>query len=136
MNQLAIILLLSAIWPCAAQQLGRPQDGFCSGQSNGQVDLRVDGCPKKNEGLPPSAADKAIGSSTIPSIAKTARRSMHSSQMCDPPIKRGYAKLAENEQSVNSKAVRVDQLVGDRTTSARALRMKLEPTPVPVRLSG
>lgn len=49
-----------------AQYLGRPQDGFYSGQAfgqsssqfNGQVDLRVDGRGSRNEGLPPSAADK------------------------------------------------------------------------------
>jgi hypothetical protein len=37
----------------------RPQDGFYSGQVNGQVDERVDGRTNRNEGLPPSAADKA-----------------------------------------------------------------------------
>jgi thioredoxin-like negative regulator of GroEL len=49
------VLSLPAVF---AQQLGRPQDGFYSGQSNGQVDPRVDGRASKNEGLPPSAADK------------------------------------------------------------------------------
>jgi hypothetical protein len=48
--------------PGAAQQSGRPQDGFYSGQSNsqysGQVDERVDGRGSHSEGLPPSAADK------------------------------------------------------------------------------
>jgi hypothetical protein len=43
----------------SAQQLGRPEDGFYLGQSNGQVDERIDGRASKNEGLPPSAADKA-----------------------------------------------------------------------------
>lgn len=51
-------LLLSSLSPLLAQQEGRPQDGFYSGQSNGQVDERVDGRPNKNEGLPPSAADR------------------------------------------------------------------------------
>jgi hypothetical protein len=49
--------------PVVAQQSGRPQDGFYSGQSNGQysgqVDERVDGRGSHNEGLPPSAADKS-----------------------------------------------------------------------------
>jgi hypothetical protein len=44
--------------PAQAQNEGRPQDGFYSGQSNGQVDERVDGRGSHNEGLPPSAADK------------------------------------------------------------------------------
>jgi hypothetical protein len=60
-------LMLQGASPLAAQDLGRPQDGFYSGQSNGQysgqfnsqVDERVDGRANKNEGLPPSAADKA-----------------------------------------------------------------------------
>jgi hypothetical protein len=51
----------------SAQQLGRPQDGFYSGQWSGQysgqwsgqVDQRVDGRPNRREGLPPSAADKS-----------------------------------------------------------------------------
>jgi hypothetical protein len=50
------LLALSA--PLAAQQSGRPQDGFYSGQYSGQVDERVDGRGSHNEGLPPSAADK------------------------------------------------------------------------------
>ena len=59
-------VLLALLTPAAAQQLGRPQDGYYSGQSNGQysgqsngqIDLRVDGRAGKNQGLPPSAADK------------------------------------------------------------------------------
>ena len=51
-----LIISLSSV---LAQQLGRPQDGFYSGQWYGQVDTRVDGRPNRNEGLPPSAADKA-----------------------------------------------------------------------------
>jgi hypothetical protein len=51
----AVALLAS---PSFAQDGGRPQDGFYSGQSNGQVDERVDGRGSHNEGLPPSAADK------------------------------------------------------------------------------
>jgi hypothetical protein len=61
------VLILQGASPLAAQDVGRPQDGFYSGQSNGQysgqsneqVDPRVDGRANKNEGLPPSAADKA-----------------------------------------------------------------------------
>jgi hypothetical protein len=49
-----------------AEDSGRPQDGFYSGQSNGrysgqskgQVSERIDGRGNKNEGVPPSAADK------------------------------------------------------------------------------
>jgi hypothetical protein len=56
------ILILQGASPLAAQDVGRPQDGFYSGQSNGQyngqVDERLDGRANKNEGLPPSAADK------------------------------------------------------------------------------
>jgi hypothetical protein len=37
--------------PLLAQDVGRQQDGFYSGQSNGQVDLRADGCaPPKRSG--------------------------------------------------------------------------------------
>jgi hypothetical protein len=56
---LSLLLAISTCSPSIAQQLGRPQDGFYSGQANGQVDERVDGRANKNEGLPPSAADKA-----------------------------------------------------------------------------
>jgi hypothetical protein len=61
MGRSAVILLalLASLTYASAQQLGRPQDGFYSGQSNGQVDLRVDGRAGRNQGLPPSAADKA-----------------------------------------------------------------------------
>ncbi|HKO72030.1 MAG TPA: hypothetical protein VJV58_13970 [Bradyrhizobium sp.] len=56
-------LLVGCAWsPLLAQQQGRQQDGFYSGQANakynGQVDERVDGRANKNEGLPPSVADK------------------------------------------------------------------------------
>jgi hypothetical protein len=55
--------LTAALACCAwshlmAQQEGRQQDGFYSGQVNGQADERVDGRANKNEGLPPSVADK------------------------------------------------------------------------------
>ena len=60
MRSTALVLLVLATSSSSvfAQQLGRPQDGFYSGQANGQVDLRVDGRASKNEGFPPSAADK------------------------------------------------------------------------------
>jgi hypothetical protein len=65
----AAVLTTLGVSPLAAQNEGRPQDGFYSGQSNGQsggqsngqVNERVDGRANKNEGLPPSAADKANG---------------------------------------------------------------------------
>jgi hypothetical protein len=55
---LVVALLLNSLSPLLAQQEGRPQDGFYSGQSNGQVDERIDGRASTREGLPPSAADK------------------------------------------------------------------------------
>jgi hypothetical protein len=63
---LALLMLAAACTPLRAQGLGRPQDGFYSGQSNsqysgqysGQVNSRVDGRGNHNQGLPPSAADK------------------------------------------------------------------------------
>jgi hypothetical protein len=61
MTRAVIILaiLIGSQCPAIAQQLGRPQDGFYSGQWSGQVDERVDGRPNRREGLPPSAADKS-----------------------------------------------------------------------------
>lgn len=54
-------LLLAA--PTAAQQAGRAQDGFysgqTSGQSNGQMNERVDGRATRSEGESPSAGDVA-----------------------------------------------------------------------------
>jgi hypothetical protein len=55
---LVVAILINALSPVFAQQPGRPQDGFYSGQWSGQVDERVDGRPNRREGLPPSAADK------------------------------------------------------------------------------
>lgn len=62
----AVMLVALLVGPAGAQEVGRSQDGFYSGQSNGQysgqwygqVNPRVDGRPNRNEGLPPSAADK------------------------------------------------------------------------------
>jgi hypothetical protein len=61
-----VLLAFSIMNPLIAQQYGRPQDGFISGQYSGQYggqysaqyDGRVDGRASPNEGLPPSAADK------------------------------------------------------------------------------
>jgi hypothetical protein len=64
-NPMRIFLMALTFWMCSgtaplvAQQWGRPQDGFYSGQANGQVDTRIDGRANHNEGLPPSAADRA-----------------------------------------------------------------------------
>jgi hypothetical protein len=63
---LALLMLAAACTPLRAQELGRPQDGFYSGQSNsqysgqysGQINSRVDGRGGHNQGLPPSAADR------------------------------------------------------------------------------
>ena len=56
------LLALAPLAPLAAQQYGRPQDGFVSlqysGQYSGQYNGRVDGRVNRNEGFPPSAADK------------------------------------------------------------------------------
>jgi hypothetical protein len=62
----AAVLLFAAVTPSLAQDYGRPQDGFSSGQYSGQYSSqfsdqyngRVDGRANHNEGLPPSAADK------------------------------------------------------------------------------
>jgi hypothetical protein len=63
---MTVTLLALLVSPAGAQDVGRAQDGFYSGQSDGQysgqwdgqVDSRVDGRASRNEGLPPSAADK------------------------------------------------------------------------------
>jgi hypothetical protein len=69
LKSVSVIALLMGASPLFAQNQGRSQDGFYSGQSNGQysgqsgrqVDGRVDGRANKNEGLPPSAADRSNG---------------------------------------------------------------------------
>jgi hypothetical protein len=58
---LSVAILIISLSSVSAQQLGRPQDGFYSGQWNGLVDERADGRPNRHEGLPPSAADKGNG---------------------------------------------------------------------------
>ena len=62
LKSLMTLGLLAISTPVVAQQSGRPQDGFYSGQSNGQysgqVNPRVDGRGSHREGFPPSAADR------------------------------------------------------------------------------
>jgi hypothetical protein len=63
---LAFLIFVGSSLPVSAQSVGRPQDGFYSGQYsgqyngqyNGQSNPRVDGRGSHNEGFPPSAADK------------------------------------------------------------------------------
>lgn len=60
----AIVLCGLLVSPAAAQvnmQYDGQSNGQYSGQYSGQVDLRVDGRANRNEGLPPSAADKGNG---------------------------------------------------------------------------
>jgi hypothetical protein len=58
----ALLSTFSVVPPLVAQQYGRPQDGFSSGQYSGQYwgqyNGRVDGRASRNQGLPPSASDK------------------------------------------------------------------------------
>jgi hypothetical protein len=57
----SVVILLSSA--ASAQQNGRPQDGFYSGQptdqTTGQVDGRVDGRANKTEGISPADGDAA-----------------------------------------------------------------------------
>jgi hypothetical protein len=59
LHSLALIVVAA---PTAAQELGRPQDGFYSGQtggpSNDQASERVDGRAHRKEGVPPDAGDE------------------------------------------------------------------------------
>jgi hypothetical protein len=52
------------------REYGRPQDGFVSGQYSGQYsgryNGRVDGRVSRNEGFPPSAADKYFHTYAVP----------------------------------------------------------------------
>ena len=66
---LSFLLFTASCAPLFAQGIGRPQDGFYSGQSNGQYsgeiyvqsNPRVDGRGSRKEGFPPSAADRQNG---------------------------------------------------------------------------
>jgi hypothetical protein len=53
----AMLMIIST--PSFAQQTGRPQDGFYSGQTTGQSNgqASVDGRDNRKEGVPPSAGD-------------------------------------------------------------------------------
>jgi hypothetical protein len=57
------LIAFSVLAPSVAQEYGRLQDGFSWVQYSGQFSTqyyngRVDGRPNRDEGLPPSAADK------------------------------------------------------------------------------
>jgi hypothetical protein len=68
-----LVLVSLSVTSASAQSAGRPQDGFYSGQSNGQVGGqsngqvtgRVDGRASKTEGLPPSAGDASISNPPV-----------------------------------------------------------------------
>jgi hypothetical protein len=70
MGRLVLVAALGSMLTATSaqtQQAGRPQDGFYSGQSNGQVGGqsnglvtgRVDGRANKNEGAPPTVGEAA-----------------------------------------------------------------------------
>jgi hypothetical protein len=63
---LALLLFQAALVSASAQQPGRPEDGYYSGQSGAPSNGRVDGRPNKREGLPPSAADRSNGNRDNP----------------------------------------------------------------------
>jgi hypothetical protein len=64
---IAILVSMLIVPPTLAQQAGRPQDGFYSGQPtsrsgelpNGQTSERVNGRANRNEGVGPTAGDAA-----------------------------------------------------------------------------
>ena len=61
MNKSGIVLLAVVLAGPAAAQVNMQYSGQANGQYSGQVDPRVDGRANRNEGLPPSAADKSNG---------------------------------------------------------------------------
>jgi hypothetical protein len=65
MRVLSTVVLCGLLASPAAAQVNMQYDGQSngqySGQYSGQVDPRVDGRANRNEGLPPSAADKGNG---------------------------------------------------------------------------
>ena len=79
---MAVTLLALLLDPAAAQDVGRPQDGFYSGQSNsqysgqwsGQVDPRVDGRGGETKAFLRVQRTRTIGDSTIQLIQETAPR--------------------------------------------------------------
>jgi hypothetical protein len=58
MRTLLVVFLTSMIASTAIAQVNMQYNGQYSGQYSGQANGRVDGRGSKNEGLPPSAADK------------------------------------------------------------------------------
>ena len=61
MKTLFAAVVAGMLTSSALAQVNMQYDGQANGQYSGQVDTRVDGRPNRNEGLPPSAADKATG---------------------------------------------------------------------------
>jgi len=61
MRSLSFLLLFGTLTSAYAQQPGRSQDGFYSGQTTGQSNSpsngRVDGRANRNEGQPPEVGD-------------------------------------------------------------------------------
>jgi len=70
------ITLLLLVGPTRAQDVGRPQDGFYSDQSNGQSNGRVDGRANRNEDVPPSSGDEAKQQQPIGRTGRTTAESM------------------------------------------------------------
>jgi hypothetical protein len=61
MKTLFAIAVAGMLASSAFAQVNMQYDGQANGQYSGQVDPRVDGRASRNEGLPPSAANKATG---------------------------------------------------------------------------
>jgi hypothetical protein len=61
MKTLFATIVVGMLTSSALAQVNMQYDGQVNEQYSGQVDTRVDGRPNRNEGLPPSAADKETG---------------------------------------------------------------------------
>ena len=61
MKTLFAAIVAGILTSSALAQVNMQYDGQVNDQYSGRVDTRVDGRPNRNEGLPPSAADKATG---------------------------------------------------------------------------
>jgi hypothetical protein len=61
MKTLFAAIVAGMLTSSALAQVNMQYDGQVYDQYSGQVDTRVDGRASRNEGLPPSAADKATG---------------------------------------------------------------------------
>ena len=61
MKTLFAAVVAGMLTSSALAQVNMQYDGQVYDQYSGQVDTRVDGRASRNEGLPPSAADKATG---------------------------------------------------------------------------